>query len=161
MIIILMGVSGSGKSFIGKQLADDLGWVYYEGDLFHLEVNVEKMKRGEPLNDADRAPWLAALRRCIDENLEAGRSAVFACSALKEDYRDVLNADHPEVHLVYLKGDYDTIRARMENRKDHFMKAEMLRSQYEALEEPKDVITVDIRKAPDAIIADIRRQLAL
>lgn len=158
-VIIVMGVSGSGKSTVGQRLAAELGWPFYEGDDFHPQVNVDKMRQGIPLTDADRAPWLAALRRSIDDVIAAGRSAVIACSALKQAYRDRLAGPHREVQFVYLKGSYALIRQRMLERQGHFMRAGLLASQFDTLEEPTEALTVDIRQGPSAIVDQIRRTL--
>ena len=125
MVIILMGVSGSGKTTIGRRLADELGWKFYDGDDYHPRANVEKMARGVPLDDDDRAPWLESLRDLIRSCLARGESAVLACSALKRSYRQHLLIDE-SVKLVYLKGDYELIEDRLEGRRGHFMKPEML-----------------------------------
>ncbi|PYS80122.1 MAG: gluconate kinase, partial [Acidobacteria bacterium] len=134
MVIILMGVSGSGKTTIGRRLADELGWKFYDGDDFHPRANVEKMAHGVPLDDEDRAPWLESLRDLIRSCLVRGESAVLACSALKRSYRQYLLIDE-NVMLVYLKGDYELIEERLEGRSEHFMKPKMLDSQFDALEE--------------------------
>src|SRR5215207_371912 len=116
MVVVLMGVAGSGKTTVGRRLADELGWKFYDADDFHPPANVEKMSRGVALDDDDRRPWLAALRRLIDDSLARGESAVLACSALKESYRQYLLADE-RARLVYLKGDYDTVLKRVTNRR--------------------------------------------
>lgn len=157
MIVVLMGVSGAGKTTIGERLAAALGWPFYDGDELHPAANVEKMRRGEALDDADREPWLAALANLIDGLAAEGRSAVVACSALKESYRERLRA--PGVVFVWLEGDYDVIRKRLVARQDHFMKAALLPSQFATLEEPKDAIVVDVDAPPDEIVARIRAAL--
>jgi len=158
MVIVLMGVSGSGKTTVGTRLADRLGWTFADGDDFHPPANVEKMSRGEPLTDADRWPWLRAVRDFIAERLEADAPAVVACSALKAAYREVLLEDNDGAELVYLRGDYDLIRDRMEARSDHFFDAELLDSQFEALEPPsaEEAYVVDVDAPPDAIVHTIR-----
>ena len=156
-IILLMGVAGSGKTTIGRRLATELAWPYFEADDFHSPANKEKMSRGIPLNDDDRAPWLAAIRRQIDECLATGRSAVFTCSALKEKYRQVLKGDAPAVNLVYLSGDEATIQARVNQREAHYMKANMVQSQFAALEVPTDALMLDIQQPPEAMVAKIRQ----
>ena len=161
MIIILMGVSGSGKTTIGQQLAEGLGWLFYDGDQFHPQANIAKMQQGIPLTDEDRWPWLQALRTQIATWLHQGMSAVLACSALKQAYRDYLLIDEAEVKLVYLKGDYDLIRARLAQRHGHFMPPALLASQFAALEEPERAVVVDIAPPPETIVALIRQQLGV
>jgi gluconokinase len=157
MVIVLMGVSGSGKTTVGTQLADRLGWTFADGDDFHPPANVEKMSRGEPLTDADRWPWLRAVRDFIAERLAADAPAVVACSALKAAYREVLLEGNDGAELVYLRGEYDLIRDRMEARSDHFFDAELLDSQFEALEPPgaEEAYVVDVDASPDAIVDTI------
>jgi gluconokinase len=153
--IILMGVSGCGKTAVGERLSQVLGWAFFDGDDFHPTDNIAKMSRGLPLNDDDRVPWLANLHDLIADHLETGRSMILACSALKEKYRDQLKEGNPGTLVVYLKGDFDLIFNRMSYRRDHYMKAEMLRSQFDALEEPADAITVDIDKPLEEIVEEI------
>jgi 6-phosphogluconate dehydrogenase len=141
---ILMGVSGSGKTAVGKALAQKLGWDFYDADDFHPSANIAKMASGIPLTDEDRAPWLDALHELIASTLKANRSGVLACSALKERYRQRLLEGNDGVQIVYLKGSYDLIWQRMAQRTDHYMKPHMLQSQFDALEEPADALTVDI-----------------
>ena len=160
-IILLMGVAGSGKTTIGRRLAAQLGWPYHEADDFHSAANKDKMSRGIPLDDYDRAPWLASIRAAMDDCLAAGGHAVFTCSGLKEKYRRVLLDGAPGVSLVYLACDLETSLARVGRRQGHYMKADMVQSQFEALEAPADALTLDTRLAPEKIIAEIRRQLAL
>ncbi len=158
-IILLMGVAGSGKTTIGRLLASELDWPYFEADDFHPAINKEKMSRGIPLNDEDRAPWLAAIRARIDECLATGQSAVFTCSALKEKYRQILMGNIPAVKLVYLAADLATIQARVSQREAHFMKADMVQSQFAALEVPADALTLDTRNSPESIVAKIKQAL--
>ena len=160
MVVVLMGVAGSGKTTVGRLLAGALGWKFYDADDFHPPANVEKMSRGVPLDDDDRWPWLAALRRLIDDALARGESAVLACSALKESYRQYLLADE-RARLVYLKGDYDTVLKRMANRRGHYMKAEMLDSQFADLEEPAGVSHFDASLHPEEIVRAIRLRLGV
>ena len=159
MIIILMGVSGSGKTTIGERLAQALGWPFYDGDQFHPPANVAKMQQGMPLTDEDRWPWLHALRTHIETWVQQGMSAVLACSALKQAYREYLIIDEAEVKLVYLKGDYDLIQERLAQRRGHFMPPGLLASQFAALEEPEQGVVVDIVHPPETIVALIRAQL--
>ena len=139
-----MGVAGSGKTTMGKALAERLGWDFFDADDFHPPENIAKMAAGIPLNDSDRIPWLKALSDVLFSTLKAGRHPVLACSALKESYRVRLLDEKEGVEVIYLKGSYDLLRARMSTRHGHFMKPEMLRSQFDALEEPKDALTLDI-----------------
>ena len=161
MVVILMGVSGSGKTTIGQLLARHLGWRFYDGDDFHPPANVDKMRQGIALADAERDPWLAALQRLIRDLIREGQSAVIACSALKQSYRDRLQGDSQEVRFVFLKADYDFIRKRIERRQGHFMKANLLASQFDALEEPEGVLVVDAAQPPGAIVDVIKRELGL
>jgi gluconokinase len=161
MIILLMGVAGSGKTTIGEKLAQQLGWSFRDADDFHPRSNIGKMSAGIPLDDADRAPWLAAIRQHIEQCAARGVSAVVACSALKERYRAVLLGGAPSVRLVHLTGSFDLISERMRARRGHFMKPEMLRSQFDALEAPPDAIVVDVAKLPDAVADEIRQRLGL
>ena len=161
MVVVVMGVAGSGKSTVGEQLARELGWEFRDADDFHPRENVAKMSAGIPLTDRDRAPWLASIRAYIDACLARGASAVVTCSALKAAYRAMLLADPARVRLVHLTGDFDLILDRMNRRQGHFMKPEMLRSQFAALEPPADALAVDINRPPAAIVAEIRRALAL
>ena len=154
-----MGVAGSGKTTVGRLLATQLGWPYHEADDFHSAANKAKMARGSPLDDTDRAPWLAAIRAAIDANVTRGQSAVFSCSALKESYRRVLTAGVPGLTLVFLSGDRALLQARLEARPGHYMKAGMLDSQFAILEPPSDALVFDVRQAPEEIVAEIRRAL--
>jgi gluconokinase len=152
-----MGVAGSGKTTVGRALAESLGWPYFEADDFHSAANKAKMAAGTPLDDGDRAPWLAAIRAEIDTCRATGRSAVFTCSALKEKYRHALMHGAPEVTLVYLHSDPATIGERVAGRKGHYMKAGMVESQFAALEPPAGALTFDVSaQRPPAIIAAIR-----
>lgn len=160
-IILLMGVAGSGKTTIGRLLAAELGREYFEADEFHPPANVAKMARGEALDDADRAPWLAAIRARMDRCRAEGVAAVFSCSALKAAYRRMLTEGADGVAVVYLRGDRATIEARVAQRRGHYMKAGLVRSQFEALEEPDDALTIDVGAEPAEIVARIRRELGV
>ena len=159
MVIVLMGVAGSGKTTVGLALAAQLGWTFRDADEFHPPANVDKMSHGIPLTDRDREPWLAAIRAYIDDMLARGDSAVVTCSALKERYRRIVVSDPAQVKLVYLTGDFALIADRLRARHGHFMKPEMLTSQLADLEPPRDALTVDIAQPPDAIAAEIKRAL--
>src|SRR6478735_4698559 len=161
MIILLMGVAGSGKTTIGRLLATQLGWPYHEADDFHSAANKAKMGRGQPLDDTDRAPWLAAIRAAMDDCSAHSRSAVFTCSALKERYRHVLTNGLPGARLVFLTGDPALLLARLQGRTGHYMKAGMLDSQFAILEPPRDALTLDVQLTPAELVAEIRRALAL
>ena len=160
-VYVVMGVSGSGKTAVGERLAERLGWRFLDADDFHPHANVEKMSRGEPLDDRDRAPWLTRLRELIDEHLEGDEPLILACSALKERYRKRLRADR-RVGFIYLEGDFDLILERMNERGDHFMKSEMLESQFEALEEPDpgDAVRVDITPPLEEVVKSIVTKLS-
>ena len=157
--VIVMGVSGSGKTSVGKLLAEQLGWEFYDADDFHPPENVAKMANGMPLSDSDRAPWLAVLNKLISASLKANRPGVLACSALKEWYRQQLMDGNDGVQIVYLKGSYDLIWSRMEKRTNHYMKPHMLKSQFDTLEEPNDALTTDISMPVDEIVQAILKQL--
>ncbi|MEW8191232.1 MAG: gluconokinase, GntK/IdnK-type [Candidatus Thiodiazotropha endolucinida] len=161
MILIVMGVSGSGKTTIGRLLAKRLGWPYIEGDDYHPAENKEKMSADMPLDDKDRQPWLNALEKLITDHLESGDNMVLASSALKSRYRNQLQVDHEQVRPIYLSGSYELILERLKQRTDHFMKPDMLQSQFEALERPADTLAIDIRQSPDSIVDTIIDQLSL
>jgi gluconokinase len=159
--IILMGVSGSGKSSLGRQLSKFLGWPFFDGDDFHPEENIAKMSQGIPLDDDDRFVWLAILHDLIAENLVEGKSILLACSALKQKYRDQLSQGNPGIIFVYLKGNFELIFSRLQNREYHFMKKEMLRSQFDTLEEPVDALEINIDQSFDSIIKQTLDRLNL
>src|SRR6185503_12913299 len=162
MILVIMGVSGCGKTTIAKGLSDRLGWQYQEGDALHPPANVEKMKGGTPLTDDDRWPWLAKIAEKIDEWRAQGLSGVVTCSALKRAYRDVIIGRRRDVVLVYPKGSKALIAERMKRRKGHFMPASLLDSQFAIIEEPspdENAIMVGIDKTPEQILDEIVRRL--
>lgn len=156
---IVMGVSGCGKTSVGKALADSLGWDFYDADDFHPPENVAKMANGTPLDDSDRALWLASLHELISSSLKADKPGVLACSALKERYRQQLLDGNDGVQLIYLKGSYELIWSRMIKRVDHYMKPHMLQSQFEALEEPTNAMVVDISESVDEIVGEILKHM--
>lgn len=153
--IIVMGVSGSGKSTIGRKLATVLNHPFFDADDYHPPANIAKMATGTPLNDDDRAPWLAILRDLINVHTRANRPVIIACSALKKAYRDMLKDGNDGVQIVYLHGSYETILARMQARGNHFMRPAMLQSQFATLEEPAHAIRVDIDLPPYQIVAQL------
>jgi len=155
-----MGVTGSGKSTVGKALAANLGWKYFDADEFHPATNVAKMRAGAPLDDADRQPWLETLAHLISDTIQSGESGVLACSALKQTYRDTLSISD-EVRVVYLKGDRRTIAERLRARRDHYMNPNLLDSQFETLEEPKHALEIDASLSVDAIVQKIRTTLKI
>ncbi len=158
MIIVLMGVCGSGKTTIGEKLAETLGCGFSDADGFHPVENVEKMRAGIPLTDDDRWPWLRALRAAMEGWQAEGKSHVFACSALREVYREVLSPKN-DVVFVYLKGSPEVIGPRLRARQGHYMNPALLDSQFATLEEPKDALVVDIGGTPEEIVADILGRL--
>ena len=162
-LILIMGVSGCGKTTVARLLADRIGSPFLEADEVHSPANIAKMAAGIPLNDEDRWPWLQDIcRRAEQLRLHHnGKPVVLACSALKETYRNTLRNAFPELAIVYLKGDYNLIRQRMEARGGHFMRPAMLRSQFEALEEPRTAVVVDIREPLEAAVSRIVAELAL
>jgi gluconokinase len=160
VIVIIMGTTGAGKTTIGTMLAAQLNWQFADADTFHLPANIEKMSHGIPLNDADRAPWLAAMRKAILEWIADGKNVVLACSALKRAYREELLAD-PEVKIIYLKGSYGLFAERIRHRQGHFAGEGILAGQFADLEEPTEAITIDAAQPPEQIVAEIRKQLAL
>ena len=139
-----MGVSGSGKTALGNALACNLGWDFFDADDFHPSANIAKMAAGNPLDDSDRTPWLAALHDLLSSALKADRHPVLACSALKENYRAQLLAGNGGIAIIHLKGSYDLIWSRMSAREGHYMKPEMLQSQFDALQEPENALTLDV-----------------
>jgi len=162
MILVLMGVSGSGKTTVGKILARELGWTFIEADDYHPAANVEKMHRGIPLDDNDRRPWLQALKRRLDEACDQGDNVVLACSALKHSYQEYLQQHDPEhIRYVHLRGSEELIRQRLAVRKGHFMNPGLLHSQFETLEPPEHALQVDVASDPQVVASAIRRGLGL
>lgn len=159
LALILMGVSGSGKTAVGKLLSRELGWPFFDGDDFHPPENIDKMAKDIPLDDKDREPWLETLNNLIHQNLNSGYCIILACSALKQEYRNRLKRGNPNTIFVYLKGEFDLIFSRMKKRPGHYMKANMLQSQFEAMEEPEDALVVDIKKNLDSISKEIMEYL--
>ena len=158
MIVVLMGVCGSGKTVVGQALAADLGWPFFDGDDFHPPANVAKMAAGTPLVDADRWPWLDRLAAEMAAMNERGANAVLACSALKQAYRDRIGRAG-NVRFVHLKGDYDTIASRLAARSHRYMPPTLLASQFATLEEPVDAIVIDVRPTISEQVAQIRSAL--
>ena len=160
MIIVLIGVTGSGKSTVGRLLAQRLGWKFYEGDYLHPAANLQKMRRGLPLTDEDRKPWLKAIQNAIRAAIEKRENAVIACSALKESYRNMLRVDG-EVVFVYLKADSPLIQQRLKKRIGHFMNPVLIQSQFDTLEEPTQAVQIDAALPTAEIVQLIRDQLAI
>lgn len=160
MVIVLMGVSGSGKTTIGRLLSQELGWKFYDADDFHPQTSIDKMQGGLPLGDADRIPWLEELRALVRTCLEQDENAVLACSALKEAYRAYLLIDE-QVVLVYLKGDSKLLRERLQQRQGHFMNPTLLDSQFADLEEPEGALVIDVSPSPSVIVQSIRKHLRI
>jgi gluconokinase len=156
-----MGVSGSGKTTVGRLLAERLAWDFADADAYHPPENIAKMAAGQPLDDEDRLPWLRRLRELIVERQAAGRPLVLACSALKREYRRVLAPVEARVTFVYLRGSRDLLRRRLEERSGHYMKPGMLDSQFQALEEPEEALVLDVKLPPEELAAEATRRLGL
>lgn len=154
-----MGVSGTGKSTIGKLLSDRTGWTFYDADDFHSPANIEKMNRGIPLTDSDRLPWLEKLNQLITNTLNSNQQGILACSALKSQYRQILHNNHTNVVFIYLRGSYDCVQSRIQQRTGHFMSSSLLQSQFDTLEEPQDALIVDVSLTPETIVEEILRQI--
>lgn len=159
--VVVMGVSGSGKTTIGRLLAARLGWQFADADDFHSPENVAKMAAGNALDDEDRRPWLERLHELIFDHLESGRPLVMACSALKREYRRVLANGDERVKFVYLKGSAELIGRRLQERSGHYMKPDLLTSQFQALEEPQDALVLDVAQAPTELVEQAARELEL
>jgi gluconokinase len=163
VIVIVFGVSGAGKTTIGKLLAQELGWRFYEADDFHSQTNINKMRSGIPLTNDDRSPWLESLRQLIKRSLEAGENAVLACSALKRAYRQRLRVSD-DVKLVFLHGNSALIEKQLRRRRGHFMNPALLSSQFSDLEEPQQgegVLTVELGRTPHELVKEIKGKLHL
>jgi carbohydrate kinase (thermoresistant glucokinase family) len=161
MVLILIGPMGCGKTTIGKMLGKKLGWPFNDGDDFHPKENVEKMRAGIALTDEDRKLWLEKLQANIRRWLKHGQNTILACSALKRAYRDILGVNQSTVRTVYLKGSYELLRKRIEGRLHPYMDKNLLKSQLDTLEEPKDGLSVDISKTPERIVSTIIKTLKL
>jgi len=160
MVVIISGVSGAGKTTIGKLLAEELGWAFFDADDFHSAANVTKMRAGTPLNDEDRRDWIDSLRGLIADLLTVDKQAFLACSALKRSYRDQLRVSQ-DVKIVLLNADFSTISERLSERKDHFMNPELLESQFETLESADaDDLVIDASLSPDAIVERIKTAIS-
>jgi gluconokinase len=163
VIVIVFGVSGAGKTTIGKLLAEELGWRFYEADDFHPGANIQKMRQGKPLTDEDRWPWLKSLREQITRSLGAKQNAVLACSALKRGYRERLRVSD-DVKFVFLRGDYALIEQQLHRRRGHFMNSALLQSQFGDLEEPEPgegAITIELGRTPQELVEEIKAKLGL
>ncbi|MEA5581231.1 gluconokinase [Nodularia harveyana UHCC-0300] len=161
MIIIIMGVSGSGKTTIGKLLADSLNWKFKDADEYHSPDNIETMRLGIPLNDTDRKPWLKDLQTAIAIWLKEKENVVLACSALKADYRQYLVLDSQNIQLIYLHGSLELLQQRLIGRQNHFMSEKLLNSQLDTLEEPDNAIYVDISQPPQLIVQNLKKVLGI
>jgi gluconokinase len=161
--IVVMGVSGCGKSTVAARLAQRLGWEFAEADAFHSPANIEKMRSGIALTDEDRWPWLDAIAAWIDAARAQGRPCIVACSALKRRYRERLAAGHGDVRFVYLKGDYEIVAARLAGRSGHYMPLSLLQSQYDALEEPaadEKALVLSIERPAETLVDEIVSRLS-
>lgn len=153
--IVVMGVSGCGKTTVGRALAQSLGCFFMEGDDFHPQANVDKMTTGTPLNDDDRKPWLESL----NEEIQKHQGVVLSCSALKESYRKILKKNVNKLIFIHLDGSFDLIHSRMKSRSNHFMPASLLQSQFDALEKPKNAIVISIDQSQEEILKEALEKL--
>jgi gluconokinase len=160
-VVVVMGVSGSGKTTVGRRLAGELGWEFFDGDDLHPPENVRKMASGVPLDDGDREPWLRQIRALVDRRCKSDQPAVVACSALKRRYREVLLGGTAGVALVYLRGSREILAERLRGRSGHFMPPGLLDSQLDALEEPRQALTVDVSLSPSEIVRVVESELGL
>jgi len=163
VIVIVFGISGAGKTTIGKLLAEQLGWQFYEGDDFHPRTNIEKMHSGRPLTDEDRWPWLERLREQIARSITAKENAVLACSALKRAYRERLCVSD-DMKFAFLHGDYALIERQLRRRRGHFMNPVLLQSQFADLEEPQpdeEAMTIELGRTPEELAEEIKANLNL
>jgi gluconokinase len=158
-VIVVMGVSGAGKTTVGKLLAEELTWEFADADDHHPPENVAKMAAGQPLDDEDRQPWLEALRDLAAARLGQGAGLVLACSALKSGYRELIAAGDPRVSFVFLHGSFELIQQRLQERRGHYMPAALLHSQFAALEAPADALALDVSDPPEALVTAIIEQL--
>jgi gluconokinase len=164
MIVLMAGVSGSGKTTVGSMLAQRLGWPFADGDSFHSAANVAKMQAGRPLTDEDRWPWLETIAAWMDERIAAGQSAVMACSALRRAYRDVLLDGRPAARMVFLQLSHEEDVARLTARQGHFFPSKLLDSQFAAMEMPQDserILVLTAQHSPADVVAEIVRRLGL
>jgi gluconokinase len=159
--ILIMGVSGSGKSTVGKKLAEILSWSFIDGDDYHSPENITKMRGGIPLTDSDRAGWLRDLHELLRQHVEENTPVILACSALKKVYREKLGAGIPGLKIVYLRGDFKLILRRIQEREGHYMGAEMLKSQFGDLEQPAQALTIEVNQDTDSIVGEIIKSLGL
>jgi len=153
--IILMGVSGSGKTSVGQALSSEIGWSFFDGDDYHPPENVRKMSQGIPLSDEDRFQWLEILSNLLEEKHLAGENIILACSALKRSNRQQLRFNHTQLSFIYLKGDFELIWERMQSRPDHYMKPGMLESQFKILEPPENALQIEIDRPVPEIVQEI------
>lgn len=160
MFYVVMGVSGTGKSTIGKLLSDRTGWNFYDADDFHPLTNIVKMKGGIALTDEDRLPWLQKLEQLITHHLQNNCPGILACSALKSNYRQILRNGRSEVVFIYLRGDFNCIQTRLLQRTGHFMSSDLLRSQFDTLEEPEDALVVDVSLTREEIVEEILNNIS-